>query len=107
MNGSTSGPNSATRKGTLSHELADEMYVAAEPIELGDDHSAANELRLGQRRLELRPTVEGVRSLGGLDLDMLADELDPLKPWRSGRPLALRVEAKAALALLLGGDANI
>jgi hypothetical protein len=91
----------------LRHQAGNESHVARQPVELGDDHGAANELRLRQGRRELRPTIEGIRSLGSLDLDMLADELDPLSLGEAGDRLALRVEAKAGLALLLGRDAKI
>ena len=76
-----------------------EVRVAAQPVELGD-----NQLRVedaaGVERLRQRRTVVG--ALAALDLDELFDQLPPaaVEPRLDRR--ALGFEAKTALALPLG-----
>jgi len=60
----------------LRHQAGDEGDVARGPVELGDDHRAALSSGCGQCLGEARAPVEGVRSLTGLDLDELADEVE-------------------------------
>ena len=52
----------------LRHQAGDERDITRQAIELGDDDRALVGGRPLQRRLELRPALEGVGTLGGLDL---------------------------------------
>jgi|tagenome__1003787_1003787.scaffolds.fasta_scaffold19555188_2 hypothetical protein len=64
-------------------------------------------LRLSQRRRELRPTVKRIRSLAGLDLDVLASDLEAFgftEPC-DGNLLGLKPQARAALTG--GRDADV
>lgn len=63
MNEATSAPNSATRKGTRLAIRPAMKWTSREPVELGDQHGAAQAASSGQRRGELGPAVEGVRPL--------------------------------------------
>ena len=55
----------------LGHQAGNEGNVARKPIELGNEHRAFRLTRCGQRCGELRPPIEGVRALAGLDLSEL------------------------------------
>jgi hypothetical protein len=46
------------------------MHVARQPIELGDDDGALALTGLGERCGELRATIESIRALARLDLDV-------------------------------------
>ena len=81
-----------------------EVRVAAQPIELGD-----NELRVVgaagvERFVERRPIIG---ALAALDFDVLFDKLSTGRRSARLRPSALRLQAEAALALALGGDPKI
>jgi hypothetical protein len=62
----------------MRHQPRDEVHVAAQPIELGDQHRALRLASLRQRSGQLRPPIERVGTLTRFDLDMLGDDLDPL-----------------------------
>ena len=62
----------------MGHEAADEVDVTAEAVQLGDGHMALESLRGCQGGLELRPAVEGVGALAGLDLHELPGQLQAL-----------------------------
>jgi hypothetical protein len=62
----------------MRHQPGDEVHVAAQPVELGDQHRALAPLRPGERRGELRPPVERVSALAGLDLGVGAGQGEPL-----------------------------
>ena len=60
------------------------MNVAGKPVELGDSYRALVLPGLGQRRRQLRPRVERVSSLAGLDLDELSRDLEALSLGEPG-----------------------
>ena len=78
----------------MRHQAGNEMHVARETIELGDRDRAAQRPRLGERRRQLRPTIERVASLAGLDLDELGHDLEPLIAREPRQRLALRLDAQ-------------
>jgi hypothetical protein len=55
----------------MGHEATDEVYVSAEPVQLGNGYAALELLGSGESGLELRATVEGIRAFAGLDLNEL------------------------------------
>lgn len=70
------GPQLRDRKRNFScHQPADEMHVSVQPIQLGDDRTLAP-LGLGQRGGELRPTLQRVGPLSGLNLSELGGNRD-------------------------------
>jgi hypothetical protein len=71
------------------------MHIAAEPVELGDDHWTLATTHLGERRNELWPAVKGVGALAGLDLDELSCDLALLGGGEAPDGFTLRVEADA------------
>jgi len=79
----------------LRHQAGDEGDVAREPVELGDDHRTAFSSCSGQCLGEARAPVEGIRSLAGLDLDELADEVEALSLGEAQHRCPLRVDAKS------------
>jgi hypothetical protein len=83
------------------------MDVAGEAVELGDNDSAAYQTRLRQRGFELRPAIQCIRPLAGLDLLKLAGKLDPLGLGEASDRLTLSVEAETRLALLSCRDPEI
>ncbi len=85
----------------MRHKTADEGDIAGKAIEFRDHHRASRLTGASEGSGQLRPAVERIRTLSGLDLDMLGDDLDPLvfsKPRYSG---LLSLNAQPAAALLL------
>ena len=79
-----------------------EMRVAGEAVELGDDQRRAVDLAGVERALQRRAIVI---VLAALDLDVLLDQL-PVAAVEEGLDRgALRLQPEAALALALGADA--
>ena len=91
----------------LRHQAGDERDVAAEPVELGDGDLTLGLLRRLQRRLQFGPAVECVAALAGLDLGELGDDLEAFGRGERGDGGALRLQAEAGTALLLGRDAVV
>ena len=81
------------------------MHISAQPIQLGDRTLAP--LGLGQGGGELRPAIERVGTLAGLDLGELGGDRVALAAGKMRIRRALGLEAKAASALFLGGNANV
>ena len=84
----------------LCHQAGDERHVAGQAAQLGHHHRGLAFAGLRQRRGELRPAVQGVGALAGLDLDKLADHLATLGGSEPGNGIALGFDAQAALTLL-------
>jgi hypothetical protein len=61
------------------HQPGDEGDVARKPIELRDGDRARPLLRQRECRGELRPAIERIGSLAGLDLDERADDRDAFR----------------------------
>ena len=61
----------------MRHQAGNEMDVAGETVELGDHDRTTQRARLGERRRQLRPPVERVASLAGLDLDEFRRDFEP------------------------------
>ena len=78
----------------LSHEPRDEMNVTAEAIELGHHDWAFATPRLREGCGELRPAIESISALAGLDLLELADNLETLRGDEPAQGFALRLEAQ-------------
>jgi hypothetical protein len=75
------------------------MYVAREPVELGD-HDRRLELASPlQRGRELRALVERIGALASLALDELGDDVEALRLGEALDGRALAFETKAAAAL--------
>ena len=72
------------------------MHVAGQTIELRDDDRGAVEAGVLDRGLELRPAVQGVGALAGLDLLEGGDERRALALAEAGDGLALGVETDVA-----------
>ena len=83
----------------MSHEVADEVYIAAKAIQLGHGHGHGHvtpELpSCGQRGLELRAAVQGVRALAGLNLNELAGNGEPFSPSELAKRLTLGLNAQS------------
>ena len=82
-----------------------EMGIAGEPVQLGDDQRGPRELGLFDGGGELRAVIP----LAALHLDILGKQRGgfPLAGHEGGDGLALGLYAKAALALLVGRYAEI
>jgi hypothetical protein len=83
------------------------MNVAAEAVELGDGYSAFPPAGICQGRLELRATVERVRSLASLDLDEFADDLEVFSMSEAGQCLPLRFDTEPRPTLLGRGNSDV
>ena len=70
------------------------MNVAAQPVQFADADRAGLAVgpRLGERRLELGPAIEGVGALARFDLDMLSDDLEALGLREADDRRALRLD---------------
>ena len=86
----------------LRHQAGDERDVAGQPVELGHDDRAPVGGRPLQRRLELRPALERIGALGGLDLGEGLGDVVALGGAEALDRGLLAFEAEAGLALLLG-----
>ena len=62
----------------MGHEAANEVYVTAEAVQLGDCYVALELLRGCESGLELRATVEGIRAFACLDFNELTGQLQAL-----------------------------
>ena len=58
----------------LNHQAGDEGDIAREAVELGHDDRAFRQASRGEGRSQLRPTIESVRALAGLDLGKLVQD---------------------------------
>lgn len=82
------------------HQSRDEMYVAGETVQLGDDEGCAASPTFLKRRDELRPVDV---TLAALDLLELGDEQGSVGD-EPGNGRALGLKAQTALALAVGAD---
>jgi hypothetical protein len=84
----------------LRHQAAYEVHVTGQAIELGDDDRALGFSRSCERSGKFRAAVQRIGAFAGLDLDVLADEIDS---FGLGKPLngrSLCINAEPAFALL-------
>jgi hypothetical protein len=84
---------------SLRHQPRNEMYVAGEAIELGDNDRTFRLAGLRKRAAELWTAVKSVGALSGLDLNMLADELDRFGLGEALNGGFLGLDPQSALAL--------
>ena len=59
----------------LDHQAADEVHVAPQAVELGDDHRGLELAGVPERRGQLRPTIQRIVALSGLDLGVAGGDL--------------------------------
>jgi hypothetical protein len=64
------------------------VHIAAQPVELGHADRGLRLARQRQRVAQHRTTVEGVGALAGLNLDVLADQLQALGLGEAGDGVA-------------------
>ena len=88
----------------LGHQAGDEGDVAREAIELGDHDGALRLPRQGEGCCKLRPPVERIRTLAGLDLGELGEDGDALGFGEAGDRRSLRLDAQARSTLPLCRD---
>ena len=85
----------------LCHQAGDEVNVAAEAIQLGNCYWATAAPSFAEGFCKLRPAVQSVRSLAGLDLDELADDLEAFPCGEASKRLSLCLQAKPGAPLSL------
>ena len=108
LKGSTSGPSSATIKGTrLAMSPLMKATSRLKSVELGDHDRALLPLGGVESALQLGSEFERVSSLAGLDLEELAGQVKALGLGKADDRLSLSLEAEAAFALAVGGYAEI
>jgi hypothetical protein len=95
-------PLSDDERAPLSHQTADEVDVAAEPVELRGDDRAFQLAGHLEGRGKLRPALKRVSALTGLDLGESIYDVAALGSGKPGNGIALGLEAKPSGALLLG-----
>src|SRR5262249_25066639 len=79
----------------MRHQAGNEMHVAREPVELGDDDGTLELASGRERSLERGPALKCVGTLAGL---LLRERVGNRKAFRLGKPVErcpLGVEAKA------------
>src|SRR6516162_2042253 len=75
------------------------MHVAGEAIEFRDDDGTLRLASLRARAAEFGAAIESVGTLPGLDLDMMADEIDPFGLGEALDSGFLRLDPQSTLAL--------
>src|SRR6516225_1396080 len=75
------------------------MHIAGKTIEFRDDDGALRLASLRKRAAEFGAALESVGTLPGLDLDMLADEIDPFGLGEVLDSGFLRLDPQSTLAL--------
>src|ERR1019366_6613314 len=85
-------------RGFVRHQTADEMDVATEPVELGNDDGGLVLLCCLQCRGELRSAIERIGALASLDLIERLQQVVAFSLSEPGERLLLGLEAKARLA---------
>ena len=93
--------------GAALDEAGDEVHVARQTVELGDQHGAAPPPRRGERGRELGAAVEGVGALARLHLDEGLDHRHAVLGGEEGAARGLRLEPEAGAPLARGGDAVV
>ena len=78
---------------SLRHQPGYEVDVAAQPVKLGNQHGAAEASRGGQRRGELRPTVQGIGPLPRLHLGERLGHLQAVLRGKDAAPLPLGIQS--------------
>ena len=76
----------------MHHQPADEVYVAAEAIQLGDAEVTAVFLRVRQRGSELRTAVQGIVALARVNLDKFINDVEAFGLGKVEQRCTLRVE---------------
>ena len=107
VNGSTSAPSSATRKGTrcaIKPETKWTSWLSRSSLATATGHVFPLRRVLGEGLGQIRAALEGVRALAGLNFSELGDDLEPLGLGEPGDGGALGVDAKPRAALLAGAD---
>ena len=62
----------------VCHQAADESYIPAETVELGDENRAFQLAGLGERPGKNWATVEGIKPFGRFDLFKILDDFKPV-----------------------------
>jgi len=84
----------------VSHQATDEMHVATETIQLGDDDWGFQFLCRLQRRGKLRSPVERVGTFSGFNFLERLDEVEPLGLREPDERGLLSFKAQTGFALL-------
>src|SRR5262245_7601402 len=83
----------------MDHKAADEVHVAAEPVQLGDDDRALDLPGRLDSRCQLRSPIDRVGTFAALDLYELCRDGIALLPREPGDRLSLSLLAKTAATL--------
>jgi hypothetical protein len=78
----------------VGHKPTDKVYVATEPVQLGDGHVALELLRSGEGGLKLRAAVESISSLARLNFQELLGDLKALGFGKARKSVALSFNPK-------------
>jgi hypothetical protein len=85
----------------LRHQAADEGDVAAQAIQLGDDHRALRPPGCGQSGSEMGAAVQSIGTLARFDLDDFVDDGVAFRFREPANATTLRLDAEAAAPLFL------
>jgi hypothetical protein len=91
----------------VRHKAVDEVHVAAQAVELGDDDRGFRLAGRGRCLSQHRSAIECVGALAGLDLDVLGQDSQPFGLDKLGNCFALCLEAQTAFALTTGAYPEI
>jgi hypothetical protein len=91
----------------LSHEAGDEVYVAAEAVELRHGNGTTAAAGLCEGSGKLWSAAKGVGTLAALDLYKLADSLKALGRRKALKGLALRLDPEPGAALVCRGYPDV
>jgi hypothetical protein len=85
---------------TVRHQAADEMNVAAEPVQLGHGDMALEFFGSGESGLELGAAVKRISTVARLDLQELPGHFEALNLREARKGVALRFNPKTRASLL-------
>src|ERR1035437_3389341 len=94
-------------RNSLHHQTRDEVHIAGDPIQLRYHNRAAAGLGASQGCQQLRPTLQSIRALAGLDFNKFRHELKALSLNKSPDGFALSLYAQPRFPLLTGAHPQI
>jgi hypothetical protein len=89
---------------TVWHQTADEVNIAAQTIELGDDHRTFSAARFRESRRKLRAPIKSVGALATFDFNEGCRDLESFSFSEAGESRALALNAQPRPALAAGAD---
>ena len=91
----------------MSHQTTDNVHVTTQPIQFGNSDTASVLPGRCQCCLKLRPPLQRIGALAGLNLNVFAQGLYPFGLSEMSQRLSLGFNSKARASLPCGGNADV